>query len=169
MTDNEILKLLLDKVNMLETLVEKVDRLEPLIEKVDRLEPLIEKVDRLEPLIEKVDRLEPLIEKVDRLEPLIEKVDRLEVGQQEIKGQLAENTAILRALEHRTDIQKAEIDSIHHKVATIEGDVKSISKDQQSFNTEFNDKMDNLTAKFETLESITKDNLYDIAKLKVAK
>ena len=139
MTDNEMLKLLLDKVSKLETLVEKVDR------------------------------LEPLIEKVDRLEPLIEKVDRLEVGQDEIKGQLAENTAILRALEHRTDIQKAEMDSMHHKFATIEGEVKSISKDLQSFNQDFNERMDNLTAKFETLEAITKDNLYDIAKLKVAK
>jgi predicted nucleic acid-binding Zn-ribbon protein len=49
-----------------------------------------------------------------------------------IKGQLDENTTILRALEHKADVHKAEMDNINHRLSNIEGAVKEIRDDQIS-------------------------------------
>lgn len=64
---------------------------------------------------------------------------------------LNEHTQILRALEHSSEVHKAEIDKLNITVARIEGEVKGIR--------------DDLTA----LEVITSKNWNDISKLKAVK
>lgn len=48
-----------------------------------------------------------------------ERLDKLE-------AQTSENTQILKALEHNSQVHKAEIDNLTHAVAELTGDVKSI-------------------------------------------
>ncbi len=79
---------------------------------------------------EEKEVLKLILQKLTKLE---EGQANLEEGQAElklevniIKGQLEENTAILRALEHKTDVHKAEMDN-------LEGIVKEIRDDQKSF------------------------------------
>ncbi len=79
-------------------------------------------------------------EEKEVLKLILQKLTKLEDGQAElklevnnIKGQLEENTAILRALEHKTDVHKAEMDNLNHRVANLEGIVKEIRDDQKSF------------------------------------
>ncbi|WP_373845345.1 hypothetical protein [Clostridium sp.] len=48
-----------------------------------------------------------------------ERLDRLE-------AQTIENTQILKALEHNSQVHKAQIDNLTHAVAELTGDVKSI-------------------------------------------
>ncbi|SKA80163.1 hypothetical protein SAMN05443428_103169 [Caloramator quimbayensis] len=64
---------------------------------------------------------------------------------------LNEHTQILRALEHSSEVHKAEIDNLNITVARIEGEVKGIR--------------DDLTA----LEVITSKNWNDISKLKAVR
>ena len=44
-----------------------------------------------------------------------------------IKSQLNENTQILKALEHSSQIHKSDIDNLTHQVAELHGTVKNIS------------------------------------------
>ncbi len=44
-----------------------------------------------------------------------------------IKSQLNENTQILKALEHSSQIHKADVDNLTHQVAEIQGTVKNMS------------------------------------------
>lgn len=46
-----------------------------------------------------------------------------------IKIQLAENTQILKALEHSAQVNKAEHDKMSNDVAKIQGDIVSIKND----------------------------------------
>lgn len=64
---------------------------------------------------------------------------------------LNEHTQILKALEHASEVHKAEIDKLNHAVARVEGEVKGIRED--------------LTA----VELITSKNWNDISKLKAVK
>ncbi|MBU3102333.1 MULTISPECIES: hypothetical protein [Clostridium] len=68
-----------------------------------------------------------------------------------MNNKLDEHTQILRALEHASEIHKAEIDKINHTVARVEGEVKGIRED--------------ITA----VEMITSKNWNDISKLKAVK
>lgn len=53
------------------------------------------------------------------LENLTNKFDSLE-------AQVKENTQILKALEHNSQVHKSEMDNINYRLAEISGDVKSI-------------------------------------------
>jgi len=45
-----------------------------------------------------------------------------------IKSQLKENTDILKALEHKVEVNKAEIDKISNDIAHISGHLKNIDE-----------------------------------------
>ncbi|OAA90873.1 hypothetical protein [Clostridium ljungdahlii] len=70
---------------------------------------------------------------------------------QGLKGQVSENTSILKALEHKTDVIKAEQEKMSNDMAHMQGDLKALSKDVNN------------------LEIITSSNWNDIAKLKAVK
>lgn len=64
---------------------------------------------------------------------------------------LNEHTQILRALEHASEVHKAELDKTNYSMARIEGEVKGIREDLSA------------------VEIITSKNWNDITKLKSAK
>ena len=68
-----------------------------------------------------------------------------------IESQINENTQILKALEHKVDVIKAEQENIKHDIAHIKGDVEAVKKD------------------ITNVEVITASNWADIAKLKAVK
>lgn len=68
-----------------------------------------------------------------------------------IQSQIDEHTQILRALEHSSQVNKAEQDKISNNIAHIKGDIESIKKD------------------ITNVEVITASNWQDIAKLKSVK
>jgi chromosome segregation ATPase len=68
-----------------------------------------------------------------------------------MRTQLDEHTQILRALEHKADVSKAEQDKMSNDIAYIKGDIKALRKD------------------ITNVEIITSSNWNDIAKLKSVK
>ena len=69
----------------------------------------------------------------------------------ELKVQVTENTQILKALEHSSEVNKAEHDKIINDVAKVQGDVTGIKKD------------------LSRVEVATANNWVDIATLKAVK
>ena len=68
----------------------------------------------------KVTNTEKLLQQIlDSQNKTNERLDKLE-------AQTTENTQILKALEHNSQVHKAEIDNLTHAVAELSGDVKSI-------------------------------------------
>lgn len=68
-----------------------------------------------------------------------------------LKSQVSENTQILKALEHKIDVLKAEQEKSNNDIAHIQGDIMALRKD------------------ISNVEIITSSNWNDIAKLKAAK
>ncbi|WP_368490797.1 hypothetical protein [Clostridium sp. BJN0013] len=62
----------------------------------------------------------------ERLNNLESRFGTLESKFDGLKSQTSENTQILKALEHSSQVHKAEIDNLTHAVAELSGDVKSI-------------------------------------------
>ncbi len=53
----------------------------------------------------------------------------LKEGQTRLEINTAENTQILKALEHATNVNKAERDKISYDIAEIKGEIKGIRSD----------------------------------------
>jgi hypothetical protein len=68
-----------------------------------------------------------------------------------LESKVDENTQILRALEHSSQINKAEHDKMANDIAHIKGDVEALRKD------------------ISTVEIVTANNYADIARLKAVK
>lgn len=89
----------------------------------------------------------------------------LKVGQVEtnnrldiVESQLKENTQILKALEHKADVSKAEHDKMSFDISRVQGDMTETKEDIQEISNKLN-----------TLETVTIDNWKDITKLKAIK
>lgn len=85
------------------------------------------------------------------LQPIKTEVQSIKTEIQSIKVQLNENTQILKALEHKADVNKAEHDKMSNDIAHIKGDIEGLRKD------------------ITNVEIITSSNWNDIAKLKSVK
>lgn len=94
----EILGHILNKLNELDSKVSSLDS------KVDRFESKIES---------RMDRLE------SRMDSLESKMDRLESRQDEIY-------LLVKAIEHNTQVHRAEIDNLDYKVSNVEGTINTI-------------------------------------------
>jgi hypothetical protein len=68
-----------------------------------------------------------------------------------LESKVDENTQILRALEHSSQVNKAEHDKMANDIAHIKGDVEALRKD------------------ISTVEIVTANNYADIARLKAVK
>ena len=77
---------------------------------------------------------------------------------QPIKPQLEENTQILKALEHKVDIIKAEQENMKHDVAIISGSTTAMKNDIELIAKDLN-----------FVEVATGKNITDIAHLKSVK
>jgi len=158
MSDREILELILEKVTVLD---QKVDRLEKKVENLER---------RVESLERKVENLERRVESLEkRMDALEARVERLEL-------QVAENTQILKALEHLAQVNKAEHDNFTHQLARIEGLLSSeISKNKEEHQLLFvkteenSEKITRLEKDMVVIESVCGKNMQDIAFLKGVK
>ncbi|WDU84532.1 hypothetical protein PWK10_09525 [Caloramator sp. Dgby_cultured_2] len=108
-------------LKLLENLTEGVNGLREDLRETNR------KLDRLE---ERMDKLESRMDKLEsRMDKLESRMDKLESEVGLIKEQVKENTEILRALEHASEVHKAEIDKLTYDVAEMAADVKAIRKD----------------------------------------
>lgn len=92
--------------------------------------------------------LQPIKEDMSGLKTDITEL-KVDVGG--LKSQVSENTEILKALEHKTDVLKAEQEKLNNEMAHIQGDIMALRKD------------------ISNVEIITSSNWNDIAKLKAAK
>lgn len=79
------------------------------------------------------------------------KVESIETKIDNITAQLDENTQLLKALEHKADVNKAEHDKMFIDIAKISGKVEELRNDMS------------------TVEVIAAKNNLDIAKLKAVK
>lgn len=79
--------------------------------------------------------LEGVINKIDKLES---RFDNLESRFDNLESQVKENTQVLKALEHKVDVIKAEQDNFTYQLAKISGDVHSIKsaviKGEEAYN-----------------------------------
>lgn len=62
-----------------------------------------------------------------RFDGLESKFDGLESRFGGLESQIQENTQILKALEHNSQVHKAEIDKLNHKVTEVQDTIKNIS------------------------------------------
>uniref|UniRef100_A0A7C5Z1H6 Nucleopolyhedrovirus P10 family protein n=1 Tax=Caldicellulosiruptor owensensis TaxID=55205 RepID=A0A7C5Z1H6_9FIRM len=152
MSDREILELILEKVTVLD---QKVDRLEKKVEALER------RVESLERRVESLER---------RVESLEKRMDLLEARVERLELQVAENTQILKALEHLAQVNKAEHDNFTHQLARIEGLLSSeISKNKEEHQLLFvkteenSEKITRLEKDMVVIESVCGKNMQDIA------
>lgn len=79
--------------------------------------------------------LEGVINKIDKLES---RFDNVEYRFDNLESQVKENTQVLKALEHKVDVIKAEQDNFTYQLAKISGDVHSIKsaviKGEEAYN-----------------------------------
>ncbi|ADQ05603.1 hypothetical protein Calow_2093 [Caldicellulosiruptor owensensis OL] len=179
MSDREILELILEKVTVLD---QKVDRLEKRVEslekKVESLEKRVENLEKkVEALERRVESLERRVESLERrVESLEKRMDALEARVERLELQVAENTQILKALEHLAQVNKAEHDNFTHQLARIEGLLSSeISKNKEEHQMLFvkteenSEKITRLEKDMVVIESVCGKNMQDIAFLKGVK
>lgn len=62
-------------------------------------------------------------------EKILQILTSMQTTQRSMQSQLNEHGEILRALEHKTDIIKAEQENMKHDVADLSGNLKSVAKD----------------------------------------
>ncbi|MCC0783595.1 hypothetical protein IR152_10980 [Clostridioides sp. ES-S-0108-01] len=100
-----------------------------------------------------------------RLDGMEHDIKDLKTGQVEtnnrfdiVESQLKENTQILKALEHKADVSKAEHDKMSFDISRVQGDM-----------TETKENIQEISNKLNTLETVTIDNWKDITKLKAIK
>lgn len=95
--------------------------------KFDKLEGRFDNLEnRFDNLENRFDNLE------NRFDNLEGRFDNLEIQVDIIKTQQQENNQILRALEHKAEVHKAEMDNLKHQLAKIEGTVNDIKENQKS-------------------------------------
>lgn len=77
-----------------------------------------------------MDNIEKLLNQIlDSQNKTNERLDKLESITGKLESQTSENTQILKALEHNSEVHKAELDNLTHAVARLSGDVESIKKE----------------------------------------
>lgn len=110
---------------------------------------VLEKLSSLEKDIKDFKDLKTDVKSIKtEVKGLNQRFDSLENRVGLLGSQTGENTQMLKALIHSSEVHKAELDNITLSVARIEGDVSAIKKD------------------LSMVETITANNYSDIVKLK---
>jgi len=98
------------------------------------------------------EKIFEVLEKISsRLDSMENRFDSMDQRFDSLESQVKENTLILRALEHKADVNKAEHDKMMHDISDISGEVKGIRKDLAQ------------------VEIITSSNWNEIARLKAVR
>ena len=88
------------------------------------MEETLKKIlDKLKDMDNRLGQVEDKTNKIDAIE---EKVSNIQEDVGSIKCQQKENTKILRVLEHKADVHKAEMDNLTHDVAELQGGIEDI-------------------------------------------
>lgn len=109
----------------LEKILAKVEKIDSKFDKVDqRLERMDSKFDKVD---QKLERMDSRFDKVDqRFELIDSSFEQVNKDISHIKSQQKENTAILRALEHANEVNKAELDKLNINVAKLSGKTERV-------------------------------------------
>lgn len=92
-----------------------------------RLDKLEKRFDNLEGRFDNLEgRFDNLAGRFDNLES---DVSSLKSDMSSVKSQVQENTRILKALEHKADVHKAEIDRLNYTVAELCGNFVELKED----------------------------------------
>ena len=106
-----------------------------------RLDKMDERFDKMEARFDKVesrlDKIEHRLDKMDdRFDKMDDRFDKVENRLENVAGQLQENTHILRALEHRTEVLGAEFHGLllntatKDSVARLEAQIEQVASNQ---------------------------------------
>lgn len=116
----KILHQIMDKLTSMDGELKSVNhRLGGLESRFDNLE------SRFDSLESRFDSLE------SRFDSSESRFDSLECKVNGLESQVSENTQILRVLEHKFEVQKADMDNLTHQTISLAGEVKSIKQDTQ--------------------------------------
>lgn len=104
---------------------------EKILEILKKMDARFDKMDaRLDKMDARLDKMDARLDRMDaRFEKVEEEIGEIKTEVVAIKTQQEENTLILRALEHKADVNKAEHDKMILEISGISGDVKSLRKD----------------------------------------
>ncbi len=151
----EMLKKILDQMNSHFSKIDK--RFEQIDKRFDCIDKRFEQVDeRFEQIDERFDRIDKRFERVDkRFTGIDSRLDNMTLELKQIKVQQQENTNVLRALEHKADVHKAEIDKLANEVAQVSGNQKNILDNLEELKTDVN-----------LITVTTSKNTMDIARMK---
>lgn len=95
--------------------------------------------EELKPINERLDSMQNQIDSMqDQINSMQDQIYSVQNEVSLIKAQVEENTQILRALEHKAEINKAEHDNFALQLANIEGNVNKIknavAKGEEAYN-----------------------------------
>lgn len=100
----------------------------------------------------------------DVLNNILDKIEILEDKIDELNGKKEEDTKILRALEHKADIHKAEIDKLNNELAHLSGGISDLNKSQK----DILNNLENIGEEIDIISINTAKNQLDIARMKSA-
>ncbi len=113
------------------------------------MEETLKKIlDKLDSMDKRLSQVESKTNKIDDIEA---KVNSIQGDVSSIKGQQNENNKILRALEHKADVHRAEMDNLIHDVADLQGG------------------MEDIKSKFDLIDELVTRNKLDIINLRKTK
>lgn len=123
----KILHQIMDKLTSMDGELKSVNhRLGGLESRFDNLESRFDNLEsRFDSLESRFDSLE------SRFDSSESRFDSLECKVNGLESQVSENTQILRVLEHKFEVQKADMDNLTHQTISLAGEVKSIKQDTQ--------------------------------------
>ena len=99
------------------------------VEKIDSIENRLDKMDN------RFDKMDGRLDKMDgRFDNLEGRFDNLDSKVDRIDSQQKENTSILKALEHKAEVHKAELDKLNFNIAKMSGEVKGVQKEVEDIN-----------------------------------
>lgn len=99
----------------------------------------------------KVNKLDTKVNKLDT------KVDKLDTKLNTIENQQKENTRIIKAIEHRSDVHKAEMDQITNNIAQIQGEVKGLREFKEKVKLDLAEIKDDLKESKENIQEVKED------------
>ena len=128
----QILNAILSEVKGINTRLDKLEkRFDNLEGRFDNLEGRFDNLEgRFDNLEGRFDNLEGRFDNLEgRFDNLESDVSSLKSDMSSVKSQVQENTRILKALEHKSDVHKAEIDRLNYTVAELCGNFVELKDD----------------------------------------
>lgn len=121
----QILNAILSEVKGINTRLDKLEK------RFDNLEGRFDNLEgRFDNLEGRFDNLEGRFDNLEgRFDNLESDVSSLKSDMSSVKSQVQENTRILKALEHKSDVHKAEIDRLNYTVAELCGNFVELKDD----------------------------------------